>query len=390
MWLFSSLREGSPGGSALIRLKHTRHLPLARRRAPTGLGVQKSGTTALHYFLEHLSGIRTGRLKEEHFFDQHSISQHGPNNANVTTKDVRAQYLRYLRGWPRARQVTRCSRATMRCHLTQGGLEDATIEITPSYIADRRVPWIMHEILPHATEVKLLLILREPVARTLSGFFQVCKTCGERRMRRVLPRELQLLRKCYAATAGFGAGYGTGMAKAPTAGACATGHEQMARMHACVHADVEKDNKPWFGQFTRMSAPAAERFHKNPARGSDPYQGVIFRGIYVDSIKNYLCAGFRPEQFLIMTTSELHADMEAAVDRLARFVGKKLTPKVRGLFHAEGYRKNSKSSGHRLPSAFDKELQDFFRPYNEALLELLMNNSFDINAKYLVEEFMQY
>ena len=350
--------------------------------------MQKSGTSAFHYFLERLNGIRTGHLKEEHFFDQQSIAQHGPDNANVAASDVRAQYLRYLRSWPPARQTTNCSQTTMQCQPIDGGFDDVTIEITPSYIADRRVPWIMHEILPHATEVKLLLVLREPVARTLSGFFQVCKTCHGSLMEQVLPRELELLKKCYAATAGFGAGYGTRMAKAPTARVCATGHEQMARMHACVHADAEKDDKPWFGQFTRMSVAEEERFHENPHRGRDPYQGVIFRGIYVDSIKNYLCAGFRPEQFLIMTTSELRADMQAAVDRLARFVGKKLTPMDAGLFEAEDYEKNSKSAGHHLSAAIEKDLRNFFRPYNEALLELLMNNNFDIHEKYLAEEFL--
>lgn len=351
--------------------------------------MQKSGTTALHYFLDRMTGIDTGRHKEEHFFDNKQVAHFDPNS-DVDRSEVKEHYMRYLgESWPQARHATNCSSETMRCETVNGGYNQGTIDISPSYIADRRVPWIMHELLPHASTVKLLLILREPVARTLSGFFQACKGCYMDHLRTVVPRELELLKKCYNSTVGFGAGYGANMARLPSDSICSTGHEQMARLHTCVRDDVREDNKPWFGHFTLDSVADLEPFRQEIHRRNDPYQGVLFRSIYVDSIKNYLCAGFRPEQFLIMTTNELH-DMETAVRRIGHFIGKDLRPKVEGLFQSSNYNKNSKAKGRDFSPEMRSKLQSFFRPYNEALLELLLNNPFNINQKFLLEEFTQY
>ena len=317
---------------------------------------------------------------------------HYDPDAALESGNVLRDYLAYLeQSWPRAARATACEADTMQCTVANSSYSKVTIDMSPSYISDRRVPWVMHEILPHASTLKLLLILREPVARTLSGLFQACPSCNDTIIDEIVPRELSLLEKCYNSTASFGAGFGTTMAHLPSALACSTGHAQMRRLHACVREDIAVDDKPWFGRFTLDSAPDMEAFRGRIRQREDPYQGVLFRSVYVDGIKNYLCAGFRPEQFLIMTSNELHADMEAAVGRIARFVGRTLQPRRAGLFRSADYSRNSRSSGHAsFDPALRGRMEAFFRPYNEALLELLLNNAFDVERDFLIEEFTQY
>ena len=37
-----------------------------------------------------------------------------------------------------------------------------------------------------------------------------------------------------------------------------------------------------------------------------------------------------------------------------------------------------------------KKLQPFFRPYNQALVKLLLENRFNVNPHYLLKEFQRY
>ena len=129
--------------------------------------MQKSGTTSMHRYLASVPWADRGVTKEEHFFDSPDVAMYDPH-ADVKAKATAKQYMNYLKAWPDAYEATRCSYSSMTCKTS--GYNNVTLEISPVYITDRRAPWVMHEILPHAKVVKLLLILREPVARIVSSY----------------------------------------------------------------------------------------------------------------------------------------------------------------------------------------------------------------------------
>ena len=99
-----------------------------------GLGVQKGGTTTLHRLLEQHPGVFLPATKELHYFSLHYI--HGEDW--------------YRQQFAPAHRGQRCG------------------EITPYYVFHPEAPARVHALLPHA---KLIVLLRDPVARTLSQYF---------------------------------------------------------------------------------------------------------------------------------------------------------------------------------------------------------------------------
>lgn len=345
--------------------------------------MQKSGTTSLHRYMASIPWVDRGVTKEEHFFDGSDLSIYDPN-AEVEDRAIAKVYMQYLKGWPDAKKATVCSRSKMTCKVRN--YNKVTLEISPSYITDRRAPWVMHEILPHAKTVKILLLLREPAARALSGFGQSCHHCTMEQFDDTAVEEVALLKKCYSSSLGFIApGHRSG--KAPTGSVCSTGHEQWARLHECAKEDMAVSRHPWFRRFTSKSVKFD--FDKPFQEEGNLHEGVILRGLYADSIKNFLCAGFRPEQFLVITNKELYEDQMGALKRFSDFMGRKLvltdTDRVES-----GIVKNKQTHDNAFKPSTLKLLQDFYRPHNEAVLDLLLNNPFNINKHYLLKEFTSY
>jgi len=50
----------------------------------------------------------------------------------------------------------------------------------------------------------------------------------------------------------------------------------------------------------------------------------LARGFYADQLRQYLCAGFKPEQFLVLFTTEMN-DIPKVVRKVASFVNRPLT-----------------------------------------------------------------
>ena len=99
-----------------------------------GLGVQKGGTTTLHRLLRTHPGVALAPAKEVHYFTLHY--EQGPRW--------------YGRQFSAARPDQCCG------------------EITPYYLFHPAVPRRVHGLVPH---VKLIVLLRDPVERTLSHYF---------------------------------------------------------------------------------------------------------------------------------------------------------------------------------------------------------------------------
>ncbi len=100
------------------------------------IGAQKSGTSALHSYLSRYPGIVPASRKEIHFFDQDLAYSRG---------------VRWYHGhFPLPHRL---------------GRHAVTFEATPSYLYRRKVP---ERILSYEPQMKLVVLLRDPVQRAYS------------------------------------------------------------------------------------------------------------------------------------------------------------------------------------------------------------------------------
>ena len=103
-----------------------------------GIGTQKGGTTTLHKLLINHPSIYQPECKEVHYFDQ---------NYEKTVN----WYKEYFKGASSTQKIG---------------------EITPMYLYLPEAPKRIHKLLP---QVKIIVLLRDPVERTLSHIFHARK-----------------------------------------------------------------------------------------------------------------------------------------------------------------------------------------------------------------------
>eukprot|EP00730_Choanoeca_flexa_P019565 TRINITY_DN9564_c0_g1_i2.p1 TRINITY_DN9564_c0_g1~~TRINITY_DN9564_c0_g1_i2.p1 ORF type:complete len:381 (+),score=105.83 TRINITY_DN9564_c0_g1_i2:238-1380(+) len=353
-----------------------------------GLGAQKAGSTTLFSYLQKFTWMQRPGSKELHYFDNPGADAPG---ATVF------KYQRYASNWRHASSKLACNRTLPSCRLTQRhGFE--TIEFTPNYLSDRRVPARMQRILPHAASLKFIVILRDPVTRALSGYWQADATNMTLEVAtQAALIELELLERVYNRTLNL-TNASCKAGRCANAAAMPDGLQQYQQLNAALTEMVktkltDRLDKPWYmRQLSTLPAPDVP--WGNVAGVVDTtklrkiYQGHILRSIYVDQFRNYLCAGFRPEQFVILTITELKQDWVNALQRIAAFLDRPFELEdERVLTHSiSGYH-------HEHPTWDDatrQRLQRFFKPYNKALLRLLMGNRFNLNPAYLLGEFDKY
>src|SRR5437867_7805520 len=108
-------------------------------------GVQKSGTTALHYFLSKHPAITMGDQQEIHFFDNEEIFA-GP-----------VDYELLHRHYPRVSRATRLRSATARQAIAG--------DCTPIYLYWKPS---MERIWKYNSGIKLLILFRNPIERAFA------------------------------------------------------------------------------------------------------------------------------------------------------------------------------------------------------------------------------
>jgi hypothetical protein len=99
-------------------------------------------------------------------------------------------------------------------------------------------------------------------------------------------------------------------------------------------------------------------------------------------------AGFRPEQFIVLTTSELREDQINALHRVAAFMDRPFKLRQEGKVE-QGYESYTRPHPDFSPETVT-HLQDFFRPHNQALVKFLLENRFDVNPRFVIKEFERY
>jgi hypothetical protein len=107
------------------------------------VGGQRCGTTSLYQYLVEHPGVAAATTKEVHFFD-----------------------LNYERGarWYRGHFPTA---AYLRARSTRVGVRATTGEASPYYLFHPRAPYRLADMLP---DVKLIVMLRDPVSRMISQY----------------------------------------------------------------------------------------------------------------------------------------------------------------------------------------------------------------------------
>jgi hypothetical protein len=122
------------------------------------VGAPKAGTTSLWEYLRHHPQVHMSAVKEPYFFDLPDPAQPG------AIKDPK----RYIRLFARGRDKA-----------VRG-------EATPSYLSDPRAPEAIKELVPDA---RIVIVLRDPVARTYSAYLQQLRFDEDRPLLEVVRAE---------------------------------------------------------------------------------------------------------------------------------------------------------------------------------------------------------
>eukprot|EP00899_Mesostigma_viride_P021042 jgi/Mesvir1/2893/Mv13966-RA.1 len=331
----------------------------------------------------------------------------------MTVFRAREMYLQYLRQWQRS-DITKVSKSVAcdhdyRCTAPylngKGG-----IEFSPGYMVDRRAAWNMMVVLPHAHTMKLVVILRSPSQRAYSSFLRMVSE--PERFLPLVRQEAAILKECYMSTMAI-----------RDERSCRPGHRQLDLFQECVGAYVRKHKlkEPWFSWLSHQdNFPRAHC--SSLCRALQVFAGMLLPGLYADALKNFLCAGFRPDQITIITTGELAEDPLQVLARVSWFVGKPLTPaeeqalakmpsigggvifwggkggpprrrgaggrSLSGFFGSGGKRGGAAPANPRkMPKEVQSFLDNFYKEPNRELLRLLASHAFDFDEQYVRAEF---
>jgi hypothetical protein len=115
--------------------------------------------------------------------------------------------------------------------------------------------------------------------------------------------EVHILSHCYNSTLGMSfmaPAAGIRLDADPWLARCRDPHAMYLALHHCAVKHRYNASHPWFYRFTNRRSGDLEG-----GRGILPlYEGLVLRGMYADQILNLLCAGFRPDQIMVVTSCE--------------------------------------------------------------------------------------
>jgi hypothetical protein len=244
------------------------------------IGAQKAGTSSLNYYLRQHPQVVRSFAKEPHFFDRyHREGERG----------YRAMF-------------------PLRFRLPPGGIAG---EGSPAYIVHPYVPGRIAAMLP---DVKLIAVLRDPVARAVSQYFMNVNRGKE--------------------TVGF---------------------EEALRL------EEERTDPEW------------ERLMADENHNSRRLELFAYkrRGRYVEQLRRYFACVDRA-RILILSSDDLGADTARTLDGVCGFLGIGPMPASvdftrRNVGAARGAYRNA----NEMPPQVIEALREYFRPYNRELYELL-------------------
>eukprot|EP00055_Hartaetosiga_balthica_P003266 m.140136 g.140136 ORF g.140136 m.140136 type:complete len:430 (+) comp27269_c0_seq1:31-1320(+) len=324
-----------------------------------GTGFQKCGTGTLAVLLRCINRVVTfPDAKEFHFFDKTLLYNAGITLDMLQKNDSLRKYVRdqYLLQWG---------------PIPQQPLPWIPLEITPMYAVQEDIPYLMMEVLKEIrSKVKLFVIVRNPISRAYSGYFQAQKTRTPSMFGSYVEQELDILDKCYW----------DGIFVNPKV--CPLPSENHAHLRKCVKTYGK--GFPWFGRTTDYKLKKTD--HDEHGVSYVLYEGLIRRGIYRDQLQNYLCAGWKAENILITTLSQLHTDPKGVLKMIRdNLIEGPSTVSNECFFESQHEQKGSKTQG-AIDATVKKRLRNFYRPHNEAFIHLLHSHKFIVNINHVEAE----
>jgi Sulfotransferase domain len=248
------------------------------------IGAQKCGTTSLYHYLVEHPFIASAVRKQMHFFD---------NNFDKGITWYRSHFPSYF-----ARYLFRW----------QQGQDFMTAEATPYYIFHPLAARRIHQYLP---QIKLVLLLRNPVDRTYSHYNHE-------------------IRK---------------------------GTEQLS-FEAALAAETER------------LAGEKEKMLQDPSYYSFSYQrhSYLARSRYVEQLEEW--RQYYPlERFLILRSEDFYRDPTTTLNQIIAFLDLPARD-----FKLSEYKNYNKGGYDKLAPQMRQELIDYFYPYNQRLYQLIGRN----------------
>jgi hypothetical protein len=292
------------------------------------LGCMKCGTTTL---LTILRGTKNHSIipsdEELHFFDR--FWPHGWDNSQDMAPAIRS----YAERWQ---------------HQSSNLDKTVRLEKTPKYIYGYEVPWRMAKMYGALrTDLKLFAILRDPIDRAVSGYFherkELDRAVVEQSIDEDLFSALGILEECY--------GIITLHKKK-----CPTFEEEALRqkVFATCAVNALPENCEGCSDQSTMITRALE------------LSSVLERGVYVDQVQRYLCAGFSAHNLLILPFTKFTSlSPDQVVEVLESF--KDGTDIDMPLHKHLDKKINSRTRDFVLSESTRQRLQEFFDPWNKRL-----------------------
>jgi hypothetical protein len=315
------------------------------------------------------------------------------DSAQLTIDDLRDLYIDYAWLWCAAGGALDglCSMCDAKIWLCVTEIQKAysdTIfyEGSPSYLSNRHAAWEMARVLPHYKDVDFVILIQNPIQLAVAAFWERAEEYGLdfEDFEDVVGQELTLLRRCVHTLRLFVPADG-----GPSV-VCSSLSRQIAMFKQCAEASNAASNDydsfplPWYTSLTNVTSL------KNGAL--DPpswmYDGFILKGLYVDQIANYLCAGASPSQFHVYATSQVYNSTPEFIDNLAGRVGKKTTPLS---LKCDANITRSLPPLHDLPrfsvpSHLYEKLHSVYLPFNLLLVEFLDMFKFNYDKRAVMKE----
>ena len=265
-------------------LEHLLHLSASYRVTPDFLiiGTQKGGTTALFYHLGKHPNVRTAYKKEVEFFNDKSNYSRGLN-------------------WYRSYFPTRA----YICFMNWQRMPIVCGEATTHYLWHENVPSRVKQLLPN---IKLIVLLRNPIERAFSHYQHSCKTGKETRT----------------------------FAKA-------------------IESEFEL-NRSIECSLTLCGSDTEEAVKK--------LRGYLRRGVYVEQLERWF-KYFSPDDFIILRSEDLFYDGEKVLSTVSKFLR---LPNFR-YSHVDQVRAGQYTE--EIDPVLRDQLKEFYAPFNRELEQLL-------------------
>jgi hypothetical protein len=247
------------------------------------IGTQRGGTTALYHYLKTHPCIHSVTTTDTHFFDK-----------------------KFHKGliWYRAHFPTRFEKGYTQRIRRQSFV---TGEASSSYLSYPHAPRRVAQVLP---QVKLIVLLRNPVDRAYSQYYHTCEL----------------------------------------------GYETLSFEQAIQAEEARIGSE-------------REKILEDEHYYSDAYkhQSYLSRGIYVDQLQSWMDL-FPRAQFLILKSEEFYADPAATLKQVLAFL--KL-PEVALPDRKQHYKQYNNNTYKKMEPALRQRLLEYFAPHNARLYEFL-------------------